>query len=104
MKTRSLPLCLTALGSLWLTGLLVCCGGSHTSTPMGPIPSATTTLQAETGNNTSTANSFAAQTNGNARAGNVSKLPIGSLLYGGATTKIYVSWLSWFGQTNHMVG
>jgi len=69
---------------------------------MGPIPSATTTLQAETGNNTSTANSFAAQTNGNARAGNVSKLPIGSLLYGGATTKIYVSWLSWFGQTNHM--
>ena len=102
MKTRSLPLCLTALGSLWLTGFLVCCGGSHTSTPTGPIPSATTTLQAETGNNTSTANSFAAQTNGNARAGNVSKLPIGSLLYSGATTKIYVTWLSWFGQPNHM--
>jgi PKD repeat protein len=102
VKTRSLPLCLTALGSLWLTGFLVCCGGSHTSTPTGPIPSATTTVQAETGNNTSTANSFAAQTNGNARAGNVSKLPIGSLLYSGATTKIYVTWLSWFGQTNHM--
>jgi hypothetical protein len=93
---------LTALGSLWLTGFLVCCGGSRTATPTGSIPSATTTLQAETGNNTSTANSFAAQTNGNARAGNVSKLPLGSLLYSGATTKIYVHWLSWFGPPNHI--
>lgn len=63
---------------------------------------AATTLQAETGNNTSTADSFAGQTNGNARAGNVSKLPIGSLLYSGATTKVYATWLSWFGQSNHI--
>ena len=102
MKTKFLPLCLTALGSLWLTGFLVSCGGSHTPTPTGPIPSANTTLQAETGNNTSTASSFAGQSNGNARAGNVSKLPVASLLYSGATTKIYVHWLSWFGQPNHM--
>ena len=102
MKTSAFPLCLTALGSLCLSGFLVSCGGSQSSTPTGPIPSANTTLQAETGNNTSTASSFAGQSNGNARAGNVSKLPIASLLYGGATTKIYVTWLSWFGQPNHI--
>ena len=102
MKTSAFPLCLTVLGSLWLSGFLVSCGGSQSSTPTGPIPSANTTLQAETGNNTSTASSFAGQSNGNARAGNVSKLPIASLLYSGATTKIYVTWLSWFGQPNHL--
>jgi len=66
------------------------------------VPPASTTLQAETGNNTSTANSFAGQTNGNAGAGNVSKLPISSLLYTGSTTKIYATWLGWFGQPNHI--
>ena len=70
--------------------------------PTGPIPAANTTLQAETGNNTSAANSFIAQTNGNAGVGNVSKIPVASLLYGGATTKVYATWLSWFGQPNHM--
>jgi len=90
------------MASLCLTFLLTACGGAHTVTPTGPIPSASTTLQAETGNNTSAANSFAAQTNGNTGAGNVSKLPISSLLYGGSTTKIYATWLGWFGQPNHM--
>ncbi len=102
MKTDAFPLCLTALGSLCLAGFLAGCGGLHTSTPTGPVPSANTTLQAETGNNTSTANSFAGQTNGNARAGNVSKLPVASLLYSGASTKIYAHWLSWFGQPSHV--
>jgi hypothetical protein len=101
VKTSTFPLCLTALGLLWLSGFLVSCGGSQSSTPAGPIPPANTTLQAETGNNTSTASSFAGQSNGNVRAGNVSKLPIASLLYSGVTTKIYVTWLSWFGQPNH---
>src|SRR5215471_4175112 len=90
------------MASLSLTFFLTACGGAHTVTPSGPIPSASTTLQAETGNNTSAANSFAAQTNGNAAAGNISKLPIGSLLYSGSTTKIYATWLGWFGQSNHM--
>ena len=102
MKTSAFSLCLTVLGSICLSGFLVSCGGSQSSTPGGPIPPANTTLQAETGNNTSTASSFAGQSNGNARAGNVSKLPIASLLYSGATTKIYVHWLGWFGQSNHM--
>jgi hypothetical protein len=32
---------------------------------------------------------------------NVSKLPIASLLYPGATTKIYVRFMPWFGEKNH---
>jgi len=81
--------------------MLCACGGS-TPAPSGPVSSPSTTLAAETGNNSSAANSFTAQTNGNAGAGNVSKQPIASLLYSGATTKIYATWLGWFGQPNHM--
>ncbi len=100
MNSRTLPSFLTAASSLCLTIFLAACGGAHT--PTGTIPTASTTLQAETGNNTSAPNSFARQTNGNAAAGNVSKLPIGSLLYSGSNTKIYATWLGWFGQPNHM--
>jgi len=101
VKSDFLPRSLTA-ASLCLTGLLVSCGGSHTPTPAGPIPPASTTLQAQTANNTSTADSFGGQTNGNAAAGNVSKLPITSLLYSGATTKVYGHLLGWFGKPNHI--
>jgi hypothetical protein len=62
----------------------------------------TTTLAAETSNNTSAANSFKTQNNGNIGAGNVSKLPIRDLLYPGSTTKIYVHLMPWFGPSNHM--
>lgn len=62
----------------------------------------TTTLAKETGNNTSAANSFVSQTNGNIGAGNVSKMPLRTLLYSGANTKIYVHLMGWFGQSNHM--
>lgn len=67
-----------------------------------PFPPVTTTLQAETANNTSAADSFVRQTNGNASSGNVSKLPLRSLLYNGANTKMYVTWLGWFGRQDHM--
>jgi hypothetical protein len=59
-------------------------------------------LAAQTGNNTSTASSFSAQSNGNAAGGNVSKVDIHSLLYPGATTKVYAHLMMWFGGTNHM--
>jgi len=88
--------------ALLTSSILAGCGGSHMLTPAGSIAKPNTTLQAETGNNTSTASSFIGQSNGNARAGNVSKLSISSLLYSGANTKIYATWLSWFGQSNHM--
>ena len=100
MNRRTRPCPLIAASSLRLTIFLAACGGTHT--PTGAIPPASTTLQAETGNNTSAPNSFARQTNGNAAASNISKLPIGSLLYSGSTTKIYATWLGWFGKPNHM--
>jgi PKD domain len=87
--------------ALSLLSLLIGCGAS-TPSVSGPIPSASTTLQAETGNNTSAVNSFPGQTNGNAAAANVSKLPIPSLLYSGATTKVYGHLLGWFGKPNHI--
>jgi hypothetical protein len=63
---------------------------------------ATTTLAAETSNNTSAANSFATQTNNNLGATNISKAPIRSLLYPGSTAKIYAHLVPWFGFGDHM--
>ncbi len=77
---------------LWWTGVSVA-GNSI-------VP--TTTLAAQKANNTSAANNFSAQSNGNAGASNVSKSDIHTLLYPGATTKVYAHLLLWFGGTNHM--
>ena len=63
---------------------------------------ATTTLSIETGNNTSAADSFLAQTNNNAGAGNISKVDTRTLLYPGATSKIFAHFLPWFGFGDHM--
>ncbi|HMC32596.1 MAG TPA: PKD domain-containing protein, partial [Candidatus Angelobacter sp.] len=63
---------------------------------------ATTTLTAETGNNTSTASSFVAQTTGNIGPSNISKAPTRSLLYSGSAAKIYAHYLPWFGFGDHM--
>ncbi len=63
---------------------------------------ATTTLTVETSNNTSAANSFANQPNGNVGASNISKLPVRNLLYAGANTKVYVHVMPWFGFGDHM--
>ena len=88
-----------------LADLLAGCGGTSEA-PAGPPPTnptpSTTTLDAESANNTSAADSFIRQTNGNAGAGNVSKLPLRSLLYSGSSTKLYVTWLGWFGRADHM--
>jgi PKD repeat protein len=63
---------------------------------------ATTTLAAETANNTSAANSFASPPDGNLGATNISKAPIRSLLYPGSTAKIYAHLVPWFGFGDHM--
>ena len=68
------------------------------STPITP----TTTLSAETGNNTSAAATFQAQTNGNAAPGNASKVPTSSLLYNGSNTAVYAHFMPWFGVSYHM--
>ncbi len=62
----------------------------------------TTTLAAQTANNTSAANTFTNQSNGNSAAGNISKVDVHSLLYSGADTKVYAHLLLWFGGTKHM--
>src|SRR5690349_14039916 len=62
----------------------------------------TRTLQAQTSNNTSAANSFNAQTNGNRGSGNVSKVDIHSLLYPGANTKIIAHFMPWWGDPRHI--
>lgn len=53
------------------------------------------TLAAETGDNTSVG-TFPQHDNGNVAAGNVSKLDLHTLLYPGATTKIYAHVMPWF--------
>jgi hypothetical protein len=62
----------------------------------------TTTLAAQTSNNTSAANSFKTLSNGDLGAGNISKVDVHSLLYSGATTKIYAHMVLWFGESDHM--
>jgi hypothetical protein len=62
----------------------------------------TTTLAAQMSNNTSAANSFVSQKNGNSAPGNVSKVDVHTLLYAGATSKVYAHLLLWFGGSNHM--
>ena len=62
----------------------------------------TTTLQAETSPNTSAASPNPATLNGNLSGANVSKLPMRSLLYAGATTKIYAAFQGWFGTPSHI--
>ncbi|MBI2678901.1 MAG: PKD domain-containing protein [Candidatus Koribacter versatilis] len=62
----------------------------------------TTTLAAETANNTSGADAFPAQSNNNPAPSNISKLPVRSLLYAESATRIYAHFLPWFGGANHM--
>ena len=63
--------------------------------------SPTTTYATETGNNTSTANSFAGWNDGNIGATNVSKVDTHTLLYPGFTGKIYAHVEPWWGSSSH---
>lgn len=69
----------------------------------GTVITPTTTLSAETGKNTSAADSFAGTPNGNIPSNaNVSKVPSSALLYSGSNTKIYAHFMPWFGFGNHV--
>lgn len=61
----------------------------------GAAAQTTSTLAAETGNNTS-ASSFPQHDNGNVVAGNASKLDTHTLLYSGSTTSVYAHYQPWF--------
>ena len=78
--------------------LIATSGVARASTYIVP----TTTLAAQTANNTSAADGFSNQSNGNLGANNVSKVDVHSLLYSGATTKVFAHLLLWFGQPGHM--
>ena len=77
--------------------LMVASYGAAT-TPVKP----TTTLTAETSNNTSTANSFSGMTNGNVSATNISKVSMKSMMYPGFNGKMYAHLMGWFGGSNHV--
>jgi hypothetical protein len=62
----------------------------------------TTTVQLELANNTSAANTFPNQSNGNMGATHISKLDVHSLLYSGSRTKVYAHLMPWFGDPRHM--
>ncbi len=78
--------------------LLVACSPLWASTPVIPD----TTLATQTGNNTSAANSFQTQSNGNLGATNISKAQVKTLMYPGFEGKLYVHLMPWFGGKNHM--
>ena len=87
----------TFILSLAVSGLLLA-NNSLATTTITP----TTTLTAQTANNTSTAATFTAQSNGNIGPSNISKVPTRTLLYPGATSAIYAHFMAWFGTTYHM--
>lgn len=68
----------------------------------GTIVTPTTTLTQQTSNNTSAANTFTSQSNGNLGATNISKVNVRSMIYAGSSTPIYAHLMAWFGQSNHM--
>jgi hypothetical protein len=60
-------------------------------------------LESETRNNTSASESFRGMSNGNSAPSHVSKLPLRSLLYPGATAKIYARVVPFFLRTENHV-
>lgn len=68
--------------------------GSAPAQDVPPRPE--TTLDSETRNNTSASDRFSGMSNGNPAPSHVSKLPLRSLLYPGATTKIYARLVPFF--------
>jgi hypothetical protein len=62
----------------------------------------TTTLAAETGNNTSASNSVSKFTNSHAASGNVSKVPMRNVFYAGSNTKVFAALMGWFGKGGHI--
>ncbi len=62
----------------------------------------TTTLNELTANNTSASSSYSPGISGNATPGNISKLPLRTLLYPDSTTRIYAHYMGWFGSHDHL--
>jgi len=76
---------------------VVSAGTTGTAANPALAVSPTTTLAAETGNNTSGSSTWTNTSTGNAVPGNVSHVDIHKLLYAGETTKVYAHYLGWWG-------
>lgn len=89
-------------------GLAACGGGSMAPKaafaihPTANAPAAVDSPQSALANNTSAADSFRPQANGNAGASNISKVSIRSALKIPGSTRIWAHLMVWFGQPNHM--
>src|SRR6266481_5413180 len=92
-------ICMRLYKHFWL-GIVFLFGSLFASA--GTSFKATTTLTAETSNNTSASSTFATQSNGNIAGSNISKVPVRNLLYPGADAKTFVNFLPWFGFGDHM--
>ena len=82
---------------LALTGALLIAVAAFGSTAFQP----TTTLTIESGNNTNLTSGFTGTTNGDVMPGNISKVDIHTLLYAGATTKVFAHYMPWWGGSGH---
>jgi len=80
--------------------LLFCCLGISAAAQIAFH--ADTTLAAQTGNNTSASDAVGAYTSQHAASGNVSKVPLRSLLYPGAKTRVFAALMAWFGKSGHI--
>lgn len=83
-------------------GLAACGGGSMSPRSGSATLAAPDSPQSAASNNTSAADSFVTQGNGNAGAASVSKVSIRSALKIPASTPIWAHLMVWFGQSNHM--
>jgi len=83
-------------------GLAACGGGSMSPHAASATQGSPASPQSALTNNTSAADSFVAQQNGNAGTGNVSKVSIRSVLNIPASTPVWAHLMVWFGQPNHM--
>ena len=83
-------------------GLAACGGGSMSPKQASVAQTNPSSPQSALGNNTSAADSFVAQQNGNVAAGNVSKVSIRGVLNVPSSTPIWAHLMVWFGQPNHM--
>ena len=82
--------------------LAACGGGSMSPHGAAAVQASPNSPQSALANNTSAADSFVAQQNGNAGASNVSKVSIRSALKIPSSTPIWAHLMVWFGQSNHM--
>jgi hypothetical protein len=83
------------MARLLLTYICLCAALGIAQTP------SQTAISCENANNSSASPGFRGGNNGNAPPGNVSKLPIRSLLSGGSQTRLYTRYMPWFGDPHH---